>query len=67
MAIACQSVDGFSGAGEVLEGWDRVRRQWRPTGGAAMLSGVDQAVFGALWDQAALEMRDGPKDMEHEL
>lgn len=32
-----------------------------------MLSGVDQAIFGALRDQAALEMRNGPEDMEHEL
>ena len=32
-----------------------------------MLSCVDQAVFGALRDQAALEMSDGPEDMEDEL
>ena len=32
-----------------------------------MLSSVDQAVFGALRDQAPLEMRNGPEDMEHEL
>ena len=32
-----------------------------------MLSSVDQAIFGALRDQAALEMSNGPEDMEHEF
>ncbi|KQB95520.1 hypothetical protein AL073_14895 [Loktanella sp. 1ANDIMAR09] len=32
-----------------------------------MISRVDQAVFGALLDQPALEMRDGSKDMEQKL
>ena len=32
-----------------------------------MLSGVDQAVFGPFGDQATLEMRYGPEDVEHEL
>lgn len=32
-----------------------------------MLSGVDQSVFGALRDQAALEMRNGAEDMEHQF
>lgn len=32
-----------------------------------MLSGVDQSIFGALRDQAALEMRNGPEDMEYEF
>jgi hypothetical protein len=32
-----------------------------------MLSRIDQAVFGALRDQAALEMRNSAKYMEHEL
>jgi len=32
-----------------------------------MLSGVDQAIFGALRDQAALEMRNGSEDVEYEF
>ena len=32
-----------------------------------MLSGARQPVFGALRDQAALEMRNGAEDMKHEL
>ena len=32
-----------------------------------MLSGVDQAIFGAFRDQTALEMRDGPEDVEYEF
>ena len=32
-----------------------------------MLSCVDQSVFCALGDQAALEMRNGAEDMEHQL
>ena len=44
---------------------DRPVRQWRPTGGASVLSGADQAVFGAPQDQAPPETRDGPEDMEH--
>ena len=57
--------DGFSGAGGVPEGRDRPVRQWRPTGGASVLSGADRAVFGAPRDQAPPETRDGPEDMEH--
>ena len=32
-----------------------------------MFSSVDQAVFGALRDQAALEMRNGPEHVEYEF
>ncbi len=32
-----------------------------------MLSSVDQAVFGALRDQAPLEMRNGSEDVEYEF
>src|SRR6056297_509692 len=32
-----------------------------------MLSSVDQAVFGALRDETALEVSDGTKNMEHEF
>ena len=32
-----------------------------------MLSSVDQAIFGALRDQAALEMRNSPEDVEYEF
>lgn len=32
-----------------------------------MLSSVDQAIFGALRDQAALEMRNGSEDVEYEF
>ena len=32
-----------------------------------MLSSVDQALFGALRDQAALEVCDGPEHVEYEF
>ena len=32
-----------------------------------MLSGVDQAVFGPLRDQATLEMSNGPEDVKYEF
>ena len=35
--------------------------------GATMHSCVDQSVFCALGNQAALEMRNGAEDMEHQL
>ena len=52
---------------EVLQGQDGFGLERRPSWLSAPCSGGLDAVFGALRDEASLEVRDGPEHMEYEF
>lgn len=58
---------GHSGLDEVLQRQDGFGFEGRSPRFSTLRSGDFDAVFGALRDKAALEMRDGSEDMEHQL